>query len=277
MTKQKPLLIYVCAYHLEAIAIIEHYNLKKDMSINQFAYYRGDNIALIETGAGKQNAAITCAYVAGRFDIKQSAWLNIGIAGHRSLPIGQGILCNKVTDNETLINYYPDMRFKGELSNKALLTVQKPEQHYNSDNLYDMEASGFFHSSSRFSTLEHIHSYKIISDNVANPLETFKKDQTRELVNHCIAEIDRLSTALIEAIKKYQETYRLPEEYFLFIQNHHFSVTQQEQLKLLLRHWYALSTRSLLESLPSEHRDSKQLLNNISIQIDKLNTMTGEN
>jgi len=272
MPNPKPLLIYVCAYHLEAIAIIDQHKLKKDLSINQFSYYCRGDIGLIETGPGKQNAAIACAYIAGKFNINQSAWLNIGIAGHRSLTIGQGVLCNKVTDYETRTNYYPDMRFKDSLNHKTLLTVNKPESQYESDVMYDMEASGFFHSCSRFSTLEHIHSYKVISDNKANLFDLFNKDQTRELINHCLTEIDSLSSTLTEAIIEYQKTYRLPEEFHILVKKLHFSVTQQEQLKISLRHWYALSTDSLLDKLSAEDQNSKQLLNNINALIDKLNT-----
>jgi len=272
MPNLAPLLIYVCAYHMEAIAIIDRHKLKKDLSIDQFPYYCNGNIGLIETGPGKQNTAIACAYITGKFNINKSAWLNIGISGHRSLPIGQGVLCNKVTDDETRTNYYPDMRFKDSLTVKALLTVNRPESQYESDNMYDMEASGFFHSCSRFSTLEHIHSYKVISDNQANSFDSFNKAQTQDLINHCLMEITSLSSTLIEAIIKYQKTYCLPVEFQILVQKLHFSVTQQEQLKILLRHWHALSTDSLLKKLPKEHQNSKQLLNNISALIDMYNS-----
>jgi len=127
MPNNKPLLIYVCAYHQEASAIIEHHKMKRDMSLTPYAYYSNDTFALVESGSGKLSAASATAYIAGKFNLNQSAWINVGIAGHRTLTLGTGTLCHKVSDSDTDTNYYPDMRYIGSLSSHALLTVNTPK------------------------------------------------------------------------------------------------------------------------------------------------------
>ena len=265
----KPLLLFVCAYHQEALPLIEHFKLKKNTQVRQLAYYQREQLALIETGAGKLNAASATAYIAGKYQLDNSAWLNIGIAGHATHAIGDGFLCHKITDANTLQHFYPDMRFKGELSSEDLLSVDKPENDYPLDCLYDMEAAGFFSSVSRFTTIEHIQCYKLVSDNKNNNASKLKFKDSRELINRSIEPIEKLASTLCSAIECYQATYQTPEEYDHYITQQHFTVTQQEQLKSLLKRWHALSDETLLAVFPAgKYHNSKQLLVAISNHVD---------
>ena len=64
---------------------------------------------LIVAGKGKCAAAAACAYLQGLEPKSKHIWLNLGIAGHGSLRVGEPILAHKVTDAATNVAWYPPL------------------------------------------------------------------------------------------------------------------------------------------------------------------------
>ena len=137
-----------------------------------------------------------------------------------------------------------------------------------------MEATGFFHSTSCFCTIEHIHCYKIISDNLASPIKRFDTKKAANLIKNRLEDIQILSNTLCNAIDKYRENYASHAEYDTYIQQLHFTSTQRIQLKILLRRWHAFEKSTLLSVfLPERYNHSKKLLQDIGIHVHQISTI----
>ena len=150
----------------EAKPIIKFFNLKQNKLRSEFKIFENyqKTISLIISGIGKINAASAVTYLALKSKkIKNNIWLNIGIAGGKE-QIGKLFMINKSIDYSSKKCWYPSFCFKTEITSKTCMTYDIPVFKYKNC-LNDMELSGFFSASLRFSYNELIHSIKIISDN----------------------------------------------------------------------------------------------------------------
>ena len=181
----------------EARPIIEHYRLEHDGGARPFTSYRNNEISLTITGVGKQAAMEGTRFAAEYYHAgDRDAWLNIGIAGHRSLPIGTLVLANKITDSESQQVWYPRLPFPTSLDTLPLTTVNAPEVDYKDNDMIDMEAAGFYRSACRIGSLDLIHALKIISDNEAHPSARISKQSVLDFFDANLMEIDKLVTQL---------------------------------------------------------------------------------
>ena len=97
----------IAATHAEAEPIISALKLKKVTAL--LNCYQNKNVHLVITGIGKCNTATACGWLAektaqssGKSAVgKSSAWLNLGIAGHKSAELGSLMVAHKVTDLAT--------------------------------------------------------------------------------------------------------------------------------------------------------------------------------
>ena len=119
---------------------------------------------MIISGIGKKNAEKAAKNI-GKKTTKDIFFLNIGIAGHKNYKLGDIILISKVTDNRTKNSWYPSLLWDTRIKKAPLVTVRFPKIRYKSNNLYDMEASGFFLGARKFVGPERVQCIKIISDN----------------------------------------------------------------------------------------------------------------
>ena len=74
------MVLIATALMIEATPIIEHFNLKKDISIHAYPVYRNSNIALIVSGTGKVKIAMAMTYlltICERTYCKQNNYSNI--------------------------------------------------------------------------------------------------------------------------------------------------------------------------------------------------------
>lgn len=189
---------FVVALPCEATPIIQHYGLKK-ITDRAYKIYAKDPVYLIISGIGKTAAAAATAYLhALQHSTLYPAWLNVGIAGHQSLDIGEIFLAHKITEHSTNKTFHPEVAFSPPCEISDLITTDHAESEYPLAVAYDMEASGYFSAATRFTIPELIHSTKIISDNETNLAETITKSGVSELINA------RLET--IDAIKKLLES-----------------------------------------------------------------------
>ena len=263
MTDQCSLNIVV-AHKLEAKPLIDLLELQQDYDSNSYKIYRnGKGICLIIAGMGKLAAAsATASLAASQATAERSpaAWLNLGIAGHQSAAIGDGLLAHKITERATGTSFYPPQLFDG-FKTSNIITVDEPEQEYPDDAAYEMEAFGFYSAATRFVTSELVQVYKIVSDNPTNPVAEINPDLVSSLVMNQAEEIVRLTNELIELADKYHQIYRLPVEFDELKSKARLSVTQVSQLKRLCQRYHALGHAARLQSLVKQsHSSGKQLV-----------------
>ena len=200
----------VIALNQEALPIIRHFKLKKNLNHNKFDVYENDQIKLIISGTGKIKSAIATTYILLKEPPKKSdKILNIGICGSVSEKnkIGQIQVINKIEDNSSDKIYYPEILYTHNFSESALTTYEVPiykSKHKNTDKLIDMEASGFFESANMFVLSHNIIILKIVSDYLSD--EKFSGAFVQSLIEK---NIPYMITILNQARKK--TTIQAPE------------------------------------------------------------------
>lgn len=239
MQNQPRIFIYT-ALSCEAKAFISRLQLKKNVHIGAFAIYTNTEVCLTVTGPGKSAMAAGVAFSLATFGgVDFPILMNIGIAGHLDLPLGQLIIANKITDAETGKNFYPPFVIDLPCNTAPVLTVATPESQYLHACLYDMEASAFYETAVKFSTAELIYSVKVISDNQVSPTENIKQKKVAGwIADH--------ADSILEVLEKLQQLAqriesREPCFYRIYSHHWHFTVNQKQRLKELLSRWEVVS------------------------------------
>lgn len=125
-----------------------------------------DDLEIIITGIGKINAAFAVGRTfpngLSRNDLKNDVVINIGTCGSKDLT---GIFSvNKITDESSGRDYYPDMIRVSGLNEASLITSDKVVTDPEPGFLYDMEASAVYHTASRLISPDRIIFLKLVSD-----------------------------------------------------------------------------------------------------------------
>jgi len=228
----------IVALDCEAKPLIEYFKLKRQPD-HAYPVYRTDKIQLIVSGVGKLNAATATGYLAGVNDTP-AAWVNIGIAGHKTHVLGTPCLTHKITDQQSNQSWYPIFIFKTTLATESLGTFDAPENNYEDELLHDMEATGFYQAASRFNSAEFIHCLKVVSDNAENSSREINKQMVSELIHEQIDPIANFISSLDTHLDNWNNITATPDIYNAIIKACHFSTYQQHQLKQLLKRWTAL-------------------------------------
>lgn len=253
------MLIIHTALHAEARALINHFQLKRQHDLKTFACFSADDIFLVESGIGKIDTATAMGWVGARMDHPQPAWLNIGMAGHSSLDIGEIRLAHRIEDQASGHRYYPPQLKKNLPPGENLLTVDHPVKNYPVDAMVDMESSAFVRSANRFSTIELIQCVKIISDNPSHPPARMKAAQVEALVAPHIDAIEQLAGHLLSLGQLTRdETSNVQED---ILNRWHFSQYQRNQVRRLIQRYRALNAdKSIVDSIPASINSSKQMI-----------------
>ncbi len=259
----------VTALPCEAKPLIQYYRLNGRQAENGFRIYENEQIRLIIAGIGKSAAAAACGYLQAMTAKEKHIWLNLGIAGHASLDIGEGVIANKVIDAASAKQWYPAMPFKSPCKTVQLITVDQPESEYQGDFAYDMEASGFYVTACRFNSSELVHVFKVISDNHANPAQQVSAALAEEIISAQLDSVDALIQQLLKLNALLMPQQATPE-IEQFQQHWHFTVSQQHQLNRLLQRWQARSIEPLNIYHYRLEKNSKAVLLLLERRIDKL-------
>lgn len=224
----------------EAKPLVAHYRLKRRLRAEAFSVYERDGLCLTVSGIGKTAMAAAVAYSHMAVGAQRHAvWVNIGVAGHRTHAIGYPYLAHKITDADSGRRWYPPLAYQPPCASEHVCTVARPQPGYPESVLYDMEASGFYETATRFSTSELVQCVKIVSDNASSPAEQVNARQVAELIGSQVGLIDELLQQLRTLAEPLHEQEPLLFE--PFIERWHFSVQQQLQLKRLLQRWAILA------------------------------------
>ena len=159
----------VTALMLEAMPIIEHFKLKKDIELNPYPIYRNGDISLIVSGIGKIKSAMAAVYLLSVYNTnKNDSLINIGFCGASKTiyDIGSLLLINKVTDMDTKKDYYPDVLINAGIPQVSLKCLQKTiaENEQQNEFFCDMESSGIMEVANKFIYAHNVVLLKIVSD-----------------------------------------------------------------------------------------------------------------
>ena len=97
----------VCALHCEAKPIVDYYKLSA-LPNCIFPIYSNEQINVVVSGIGKVDTSAAMTYLFVKtLEHKNSAWLNYGIAGHKSAALGTWFNVNKISEVSSGLNWYP--------------------------------------------------------------------------------------------------------------------------------------------------------------------------
>ncbi len=197
-------------------------------------------ITLTISGIGKPAAAAAVTRTRDHYKAGRShAWLNLGIAGHASLPLGQAVIIKKITDAGSGQTWFPSRVFDTTLPAHDLITLEQPGSEYRSE-LFDMEGAGYFQAVTGFATLELVQAVKIISDNADQPMEGVDPKLISRLMMQNLPVVEDIIRQLLSLTALQQRLNDPGPNYHAIIKERHFSVSRQHQLQAALRKWQAL-------------------------------------
>ena len=261
--------IYV-ALSCEAKPLIEFFNLKKQMTVKQFAVYLNKDICLTVTGLGKSAMAAGVAYTQALFSsIKSSFLINLGVAGHQHFVLGDLFLITKITDVDSQRSYYPSSIFSLPCLSASIHTVSKPVLAYDSIALCDMEASAFYETAVRFVSSEFVFCLKVISDNQLSTIENIEAKQVSIWVAKYISVIEQL----LSLAKQQSSLTILSVNGALFEQflgRYHFTVNEREQLKGLIEKWDVLTNQQILTYTQGSSTTAKSVLQWLDVKTSQV-------
>lgn len=238
----------VVALQSEARPILDRYRLERARGTEPFAIYRGDGIRLVCSGVGRASvaAAVTALFW---FERRPSAraWLNLGIAGGALYDDGSVAAPGDVRIASRLLapegeTFYPPLLFDLPAPITTVRSVDRVERSYASPGLYEMEATGFVETASRFSPADLVQVMKVVSDTPEHPVERIHPKAIEERIAARLGSLDRMLEQLTRLAKSLPEADSSAET---LMRDRHFTATQGRQLRELLRRQRALGIEPL--------------------------------
>ena len=239
------MLRFVVALEAEARPLIERYRLFRKGS-GAFSWYRRDRVALVVSGIGKTAAAAAVSYLhlaaGGK---RHAAWLNVGIAGHGARPVGEALLAHKIRDRSSGRSWYPPQVFAPPCATDLVTTVDQPELGYDEPGAFDMEASGFYATACRFASAELVQCLKVVSDGPGAAAEKLTSKAVRGLIEDRLAMVEAVAGECRRLSRELRRLEADPPELAECLERWRFTVTEERQLRLLLRR-----RRTLVPEMP---------------------------
>ncbi|MBP5181362.1 MAG: hypothetical protein J6127_08760 [Clostridiales bacterium] len=167
-----------------------------------------DDISLTVTGVGKVNAAFAVGRTFGpdktRNDLLNDVVINVGICGSGNL---EGMyLVNKITDNASQRDFYPDILRVFDIDEAPLITADDTVTDPADGVLYDMEGSGLFEAANKLISPDRIIILKIVSDK--GDTERLTPAIISSLISKYVPDIERvISEVRSGLIAKPDESY----------------------------------------------------------------------
>lgn len=253
----------------EAKPLVEHFQLKKDVSVQPFAFYGYGELCLTVTGLGKTAMAAAIAYTQALFGSEaHSVMINIGIAGHKDYAIGDLYSVHKIMDADSHKNFYPPLIGKTLCPSCTIRTSSMPQLAYDHDDLCDMEASAFYETATRFTSSELSQCLKVISDNQYAPASNIDAKQVSLLIAAHLKTIE----AFIQQISAMAALVITPQTpmYEQLIQRYHFTASAKMQLKAQLTRWSVLTDNQTLPINEHQLQNGKDVLRWLELQISQI-------
>ncbi len=241
----------VCALYPEAKPLIDHFSLKEKQGFHPFKIYENETISLVLSGIRSYGVSSALSYVSGIWSDQLLSYLNVGIAGHKNLPIGTLCIPSKITSPFSKKDIYPSLMLNLSAKVEPLYTLSEPTSEYFEKALFDMEAYEFFSSALRFTTIEHVACLKVVSDNEKNPPEKITAGFAKALIRDHIDSIDTCVNSLIDLQNQIAHKQSNP----IGLNDIHFTQTELIQLEKLVDRHQILNPNS---ELPLQDLRNKQ-------------------
>jgi hypothetical protein len=182
MNRLEASLNVVVALPAEAKALNRILQLQRLEADRDFPLYAGNGVVLIVAGPGLQAIQTGVRYLQRRNVSACAGWLNIGIAGHADLPLGQAVIASRVIG--------PEPGFSRELQHLScpgcrslpVCTVTTPETGYPHDWAYEMEAAGFVNAALESAPLGSIQVVKFVSDTRQHSTRAINAKMVKQLL-----------------------------------------------------------------------------------------------
>lgn len=262
----------VVALPQEAEPLRDLFDLTGDPDRSSFKVYQGEEVVLVVSGTGVLKAASAVPHLFHKTGAFWDApWLNLGVAGHRDAELGTPFLVDKVEDQSLEANWYPQVLFDSPLERATVRTVPSPSESYEEEVLYDMEASGFFSSALKFTTLELAQVLKIVSDNKDHSLEHISTGDVQRRIEAQGGTIKSVVASLKGLSEEFHQFQEPPEAYEALRSRFHFTFTESVQLKRLLDRWQALRPESSIQEFIEDQQcqSGTQVLQDIRSSIEE--------
>ena len=223
----------MAALACEARPLISRFRLKRQHQDSHIGtIYRSQRVALTVSGIGRAASAASVGYLHGRFGASVAeAWLNVGVAGHRSRKVADGFIVHSIYEASTGRIWHPPAVIDLPVSSDLLTTVDMPETGYAKDCGYDMEASGFYATAVRISTSELVQAYKVVSDSLDEPLSELNEGRIESLIESHLDAIDEIAEALLGLASEVEDRRLKTESESWFYDRWNFSFTQRARLR----------------------------------------------
>jgi len=176
------MLYIVTALKPEAQAFVDKYKLKKNRLQNYTLFYN-ENIRLIISGIGVNNARLATQTLINNFDITDDdIYINVGIcAAPSSYAIGELLKIGSVIYRNTTYTFN---------TNKQTITCKDEEAATEHQTPVDMESFGFYDAVIHNPAIKKFHILKVVSDHFEP--NTITKENTKSLLFNVIDAINRV-------------------------------------------------------------------------------------
>jgi hypothetical protein len=264
----------IVAHGLEAKALVRMLELERHHVSSEFVEYSNSNrLHLLVSGIGKEAITAAVTYL-GEQQASDSgeirAWLNIGIAGHRDASLGNAWLGNKITDQSSGASAYPPQLIEG-IEVGSVVTVDEPENSYPLDAAYEMEASAFYAEATKYSTAELVQVFKVISDNLENPISEIDIRSVPGLIAAQAPQLQILIEGMSAIATQHNSSQRLPGYFSEVCSKIHLTVNQKLQLRRLCQRYKALGMEEGLSSAADLRvGDARTLIQQLAERIDRI-------
>ena len=225
---------FVVAFKGEAQPLIDFYQLEK-VENSPYPLFRNDQHCLIISGLGRDRAISATTALHLVTNKPNLGWMNLGIAGHGGLEVGEVFIAGKIIDESSDESFYPPQIFEHSFAVSCLQNCSKPCSIYQPNLGYDMESHGFYKTASQYSIRELVQVIKIVSDNPDHDLNQVNPKKVPAIIEGNLKAIDLLVTQIDTASFTMQSDKEVGEVCQRVQALHSFSVTRVHQLRDLLR------------------------------------------
>jgi hypothetical protein len=247
---------WVVALDCEARPLIQKLRMRRCEDFRGWPVYANQDRSdwLIVSGIGRVASAAAVGFLGGiAGPNRQGMWWNVGIAGHRSLGVGELRRAGKVIDIVSGRDFYPMSVAKGGPAAEIVTTVDVPGSEYPQNGMVEMEASGFCAAATRLTSRERIQVLKVISDNAERPFPKKPDPRMAEgLVAARVEEILAAADALraLDAVSSDAVGDRRRDRLVALVtEKVRMSVTQKRQLERGLDRWQSLAEDDIREGI----------------------------
>ena len=263
----------VVAHGLEAKALVKILGLERHHVSSKYVEYSNSNkLHLLVSGIGKEAITAAVTYL-GEQQASDSgeirAWLNIGIAGHRDASLGNAWLGNKITDQSSGASAYPPQLIEG-IEVGSVVTVDEPENSYPLDAAYEMEASAFYAEATKYSTAELVQVFKVISDNLVNPISEIDIRSVPGLIAAQAPQLQILIEGMSAIATQHNSSQRLPSYFSEVCSKIHLTVNQKLQFRRLCQRYKASGLEEELGRADLKASDARALIQQLAERIDRI-------